>query len=218
MASPPRIATEYERNIFFNCPFDLRYLPIFHALIFAAYDCGLKPRCALDVDDAGETRISKIMEIIRGSRLAMHDISRTELDTGSLLPRFNMPFELGLFIGARQFGNAAQRRKSCLILDRERYRFQRFLSDIGGQDIRAHDDQPEKAIRQFRDWLSSDAIADRLPGGSAIVRRYQTFQAALPRLLASVEVDRSEMTFPDYVNAVSIWLSAQPRSVARSPE
>ena len=129
-----------------------------------------------------------------------------------------MPVELGLFIGARQFGNAAQRCKSCLILDRERYRFQRFLSDIGGQDIRAHDDQPEEAIRQFRDWLSSDVIADRLTGGSAIVRRYQTFQAALPRLLASVDVDRSEMTFPDYVNAVSIWLSAQPRSVARSPE
>ena len=64
MASPPRVATEYERDIFFNCPFDLRYLPIFHALIFAAYDCGLKPRCALDVDDAGETRISKIMEIM----------------------------------------------------------------------------------------------------------------------------------------------------------
>ena len=214
MARASTATEDYERSIFFNCPFDMVYQPIFHALIFAAYDCGMRPRCALDVDDAGETRISKIIEIIRGSRLSMHDISRTELDSGSSLPRFNMPFELGLFIGARQFGDAVQRRKSCLILDREPYRYQKFLSDIAGQDIRTHGGQPDDAIRQFRAWLSSDPVAHRLPGGSAIVKRYEAFRAALPRLLESVEVERSEMTFQDYVNAVYIWLVAQPRTAA----
>jgi len=32
-----------------------------------------------------------------------HDISRTELNEHSL-PRFNMPLELGLFLGASRFG------------------------------------------------------------------------------------------------------------------
>ncbi len=54
----------------------------------------------------------------------MHDISRTEPDAANNLPQFNMPSELGLFIGSARFGAARdQRRKICLVLDRERYRF-----------------------------------------------------------------------------------------------
>jgi len=83
------------------------------------------------------------------------NLSRTELDTVYQLPRFNMPFELGVFIGATRLGTREQRRKVCLILDRERYRFQRFISDIAGQDIAAHQGEPDEAIRAIRTWLSA---------------------------------------------------------------
>ena len=49
---------------------------------------------------SNETRIDKIARIIRESRLSVHDISRVELDAASDLPRFNMPFECGLAMGA----------------------------------------------------------------------------------------------------------------------
>ena len=63
----------------------------------------------------------------------IHDISRIERDTVNNLPRFNMPFELGLFLGARRFGTRPQRDKQCLVLEAERYRYQKYLSDIAGQ-------------------------------------------------------------------------------------
>ncbi|HEX8829522.1 MAG TPA: hypothetical protein VF705_00045, partial [Longimicrobium sp.] len=83
-------------------------------------------------------RIQKITDIIRGCRLSIHDISRTESDGDPPLPRFNMPLELGLFMGAKAFGVRDQKRKAGVILDTENYRFQRYISDIAGQDIRAH--------------------------------------------------------------------------------
>lgn len=61
-----------------------------------------------------------------------------------------MPLELGIFLGAKQFGSSKQKRKKALILDREKYRYQGFCSDIGGQDVRAHGDDPEEAIRLVR--------------------------------------------------------------------
>ena len=200
---------DYERSIFINCPFDKSYRPIFHALVYAAFDCGLKPRCALEVDDAGDVRLDKILQLIRESRLAVHDISRTEIDRGSRLPRFNMPFELGLFLGARRFGGGIQARKVCLVLDREPYRYQAFLSDIAGQDIRCHDGEPASAIKMFRAWLSALPRAKTLPGGAEIMRRYELFQAELSRILRAINLRREEMTFQDYGNFVSEWLQVQ---------
>jgi len=206
----------YENSIFLNCPFDEAYKPIFDALVFAAFECGYTPRCALEVDDAGQVRIEKIMAIIRSCRLGVHDISRTELDAANQLPRFNMPFELGLFVGAARFGAGDQRRKICLILDRERYRFQKFISDIAGQDIAAHKDDPEEAIKALRKWFSSlpasrTSSKGALPGGAAVVKRYRAFQSDLPGILGGIELAADEVTFADYANIVSEWLAGQPR-------
>ena len=86
------------RAVFLNVPFDPQYRLLFEAMLFAVYDCGFKPRCALETTDAGQVRVQKISAIIRDCAFGIHDISRTQLDEGSGLPRFNMPFELGLFL------------------------------------------------------------------------------------------------------------------------
>ncbi len=170
-------------SVFVNCPFDDAYKPMFEAIVFAVFDCGYRPRCALEAYDAGEARIEKIVALVRNCRLGVHDISRTELNAASL-PRFNMPFELGLFLGAKRFGNAVQRRKICLVLDREPYRYQAFLSDIAGQDIAAHGGEPARAIGAVRDWLAAGQRRRPPPGGAEIVRRFAEFSAALPGILA----------------------------------
>ncbi|MEK6375316.1 MAG: hypothetical protein AABO58_21790 [Acidobacteriota bacterium] len=89
-----------------NCPLDDVYRQLFEAVVFAVHDCGYIARCALEVDDASEVRIEKIAKIIASCKFGIHDISRTELDAGTDLPRFNMPLELGLFLGAKRFGRA----------------------------------------------------------------------------------------------------------------
>jgi hypothetical protein len=63
------------------------------------------------------------------------DLSRTELHED--LPRFNMPLELGIFLGAKKYGNEQNNNKACIIFDREQYRYQKFISDISGHDIKS---------------------------------------------------------------------------------
>ena len=60
----PRVPDGYHQNVFVNCPFDDDYQPIFKALVFATFECGLRPRCALEIYDAGEVRFEKIARII----------------------------------------------------------------------------------------------------------------------------------------------------------
>ncbi len=111
----------YNDNVFINCPFDSDYKPLFDAMIFAVHDCGFVARCALEAGDASQVRIDKIYNIIEDCRYGIHDISRTESDETSGLPRFNMPLELGIFLGAKRYGIQEQERKKCLVLDREPY-------------------------------------------------------------------------------------------------
>jgi len=118
----------YSRSVFINCPFDEDYRQTFNAIIFTILNCGYVPRCAMEIEDAGETRISKICNIISECKFGIHDISRTELDQDSQLPRFNMPLELGMYFGAKRYGDKKQKQKTCLILDREQYRYQIFIT------------------------------------------------------------------------------------------
>ena len=197
----------YETNVFVNCPFDDAYQALFDAIVFAVHDCGFVARCALEEEDSGTVRVSKLYDIIADCRLGIHDISRTELSGESKLPRFNMPLELGVFLGARRYGRPEQRDKRCLILDRERFRYQRYLSDLGGQDIRAHGDDPARAICGVRDWLSHFAPPGiTLPGGRKMTDRHARFRDELPAILASAGIEPDELIYNDYTTFVVAWL------------
>ena len=200
----------YEDSVFLNVPFDRRYKHIFDSLVFAVHDCGFAARSALEVEDSGEARVTKILNIVEGSNFGIHDISRAGLDRTTKLARFNMPLELGFFLGAKRFGSAKQRKKRCLVLDREKYRYRSFCSDISGQDIRAHNDKPRDAIRAVRDWLSSWRSGIQMPGGKAIFDRYQAFQTQLAVQANDVHLDHRELTFGDYTKLVVGWLNKNP--------
>jgi hypothetical protein len=200
-------APQYENAVFVNCPFDDSYRELFEALVFAIHDCGYVAHCALELEDGSEVRIDKISKIVSECRLGIHDISRTEPDPDTGLPRFNMPFELGLFLGAKRYGRADQKRKNCLILDIDRYRYQKFISDIAGQDISAHRGDPSRVIQLIRDWLSNiKPEIFRLPAGSVIATRFQIFRDELPASCARLSLRPNELTFNDYVVQVEQWL------------
>lgn len=200
-----------EDQVFLNVPFDTRYLKLLRALVFAVHECGLVARCALEKDDGGEVRVDKLYQIIRACRLGIHDLSRTTLDARYRLPRFNMPLELGIFLGAREYGDSTQRRKSCLILDRERYRYQIFCSDISGQDVRAHNNEVSHALGAVRNWLQANLSGRRrLPGPSTLMVRYVEFRRQLPYMCRVEGLQLSELTFLDYRRLVSAWIEVNP--------
>ncbi len=195
-------ASEYERNVFVNCPFDDDYQGLFDAMVFTISKCGFLPRCAREVDDASVTRLDKILRIVRDCKYGIHDVSRTELNRQGL-PRFNMPLELGLFLGAKFFGSGIQKQKRCLILDRDAYRYQQFISDIAGQDATAHGNEASRAVTAVRDWLAQDVA--NLPGGRLVWSEFQKFQGVLPDICQQLRLEPSELTFPDYVRALDEW-------------
>ena len=196
----------YDDNVFINCPFDPEYRPLFRAAVFTALDCGLKPRCALERDDGSEVRIDKIRRMIAESRYGIHDISRTDVDGTHGLPRFNMPLELGMFLGAKLFGAREQRAKCCVIFDREPYRYQIFCSGIAGQDIRSHGSAEDELIRGVRDAVRAWRPERQLPGAATMADRYRRFVFSLPHLTAQLRLDPAELTFYDLHALVSAWL------------
>lgn len=200
----------YSRNVFINCPFDEQHDPLLRAIVFAVHDCGFTARCALETVDGGEVRIRKIIQIMRESRYGIHDISRIELDRNTLLPRFNMPLELGIFIGAKEFGAREQRLKECLILDQERYRYQAFCSDIAGQDILTHSGDEASAILAVRTFLANKRAAEFLPSGHVIAQRYEMFRSELPRLSEDFKLFAPDLTFTELRSFVVAFLAANP--------
>ena len=91
----------YEDSVFVNVPFDKKYSRLFDAIIFAVHDCGFIARSALEVDDSDQARVDKILDIVEQSKFGIHDISRAGVDRQTGLARFNMPLELGFFLGAK---------------------------------------------------------------------------------------------------------------------
>lgn len=195
--------------VFLNVPFDDAYKPIFQAIVFAVYDCGFLPRCALEESDSGDVRFEKLIRLMKKCRYSIHDISRTQLDAETKLPRFNMPFEFGFDLGLRRSGLPQWKKKRCLVLDNERYRYQTFLSDIAGQDIREHGNNPRKAIMQVRDWLRAMAATSGIPGGAKVYEHYQGFWIDLPRAATQAQLGLAEMTYLDYTALIEGWLTVR---------
>ena len=192
-------------DVFINCPFDDGYALLFQALIFAVYATGFRPRSARELDDGGQTRIDKLYGLIEECRFGIHDLSRTELDPVNALPRFNMPLELGIFLGAKRYGVGDQKTKRALVLDVEQYRYQRFISDLAGMDIHGHGADPLEAIRQTRNWLAN--VSRRvLPSADRIVRLFESFTNDLPALARRLEFDPERMPYVDYERIVVGWL------------
>ena len=187
----------YNDSIFINCPFDTQYTPILRAMIFAVYRCGFLPQTALSEDNALDNRLDKIERSIANCRYGIHDISRTEFNEHDL-PRYNMPFELGIFFGAKYFGNKQQKNKNALIFDVERYRYLEYISDLNGVDIKAHGNDPFTAIREIRDWLKTTSGRTTIPGYKLLIKEYQEFLKKLPTITHDLGLNIDDIPFNDY--------------------
>jgi hypothetical protein len=90
------------RDVFINVPFDSRYEPLYLALITGLVGLGLKSRCVVELSHERH-RLERILDLIAACPFSIHDLSRVQLAAtmrGFRVPRFNMPFELGLAVAA----------------------------------------------------------------------------------------------------------------------
>ena len=205
-------------DVFINCPFDPDFKPIFYAIVYTVVRSGYRARCALETDDAAENRLGKIIKIIGQCRYGIHDISRTETGGDPPLPRFNMPLELGLWLGAHHLGRDDQAGKRCIVFDCEQYRYLRFISDISGQDIHVHEASPARLIVELAAWLRHLPGGVHAGGGQAILGEYQTFTELLPILSAQRNMTPDELLFADFNLMATEYVASLTREAPIVPE
>jgi plasmid stabilization system protein ParE len=210
-AKPPA-----SKAVFINCPFDDGFKPIFRAIVFTILSSGYFPRCALDATDGAEIRISKIAEMIGECDWGIHDLSRIEVDAAGV-PRFNMPMELGIHLGARLLGAARHKRKRALILEAKPHRYDAALSDISGQDIEVHANSPAEAIRCVRNWLSEHRTPKEppLPGPTALLGDYRLFRKEARIILREQRLDPLDrLSHNDFLFVVRYWMTKRAQALA----
>lgn len=196
-------------SVFINCPFSEDYGDLFGAMTFTLVACGFQPRSALEECDSGDVRVDKITRMIKASALSIHDLSAIELDDANQLPRFNMPFELGLTLGLRAVRGRHPRHK-LLILETQRYSYQKFLSDIAGQDIQAHDGDVDRMIVRVRNWLRTETGRD-LPGPKRISADLASFQSVLALSCEDAGISPRDLPFPELLGLQAQFLKNESR-------
>ncbi|MDA9656035.1 MAG: hypothetical protein GWO78_04880 [Dehalococcoidales bacterium] len=204
----------FTESVFVNFPFDDNYLELFRGLIFTVYYCGFFPRTALEDNSATEHRLDKIYSMIEESKYGIHDLSRVELDPDNNLPRFNMPFELGLFLGCNKYSEARnQKLKKCMILDVNRHRFKISLSDIGGIDGYGHENNHEKIIKSVRDWLHTTSRKNSIPSTLIIKQKYKIFLKELPEVCNDLQWDFNDLNYNEFLTIVEEWIDVNKEEI-----
>ncbi len=172
------MASEFGKSVFVNCPFDDDFRQLLLGIVFTISYFGYKPRLSLERADSAESRIQKILELIEESKFGIHDLSRIISSGKEEHYRMNMPFELGIDYGCQKLKGGKWSQKKILILEKERYRFQKALSDLSGSDIKNHGNEVDKAIIAVRDWFVTEELK-RGDSGSRVWDSFNDFQAYL---------------------------------------
>ena len=198
----------FEQNVFINCPFDNDFKPLLKALVFELIYLGFLPKLSQTLSSSA-IRVNQIKNLIKTCKFGIHDLSRSKAMVAGELPRFNMPYELGLDIGALEYGSRKLKTKRILILETERFHYQKVISDIAGQDIENHNDDPKTLITKVRNWFSANFPEETIVGQSVIWIAYNQFIDDLNTNLSAsyTEDEIEEMPIGDFIKFANDWIS-----------
>jgi hypothetical protein len=122
-----------------------------------------------------------------------------------------MPFELGIDVGCRLFGNGRWSGKRCLVLEAERYRYQAAISDISNSDIAVHKNSPQVVVTEVRNWLNGQ-LSRNTPSPSMVWGAFLDFMAwnfdSLKRRGFS-ETDIHQLPINELLAYMSVWIVKQ---------
>ena len=133
---------------------------------------GLRPRATLEIPSPTR-RLDRILELVSACRYSFHDLSRVQLAGG--VPRFNMPFEVGLAVATARWRPAHQ----WFLLAARAYRIQRTLSDLGGTNAYIHGDGPRRLLIALTDAL---VRAAKQPTFDELYRMFRILSAEATRI------------------------------------
>jgi len=205
-------------NIFINCPFDNQYIAdLLKPMLYAVLNFGFEPQLTLNRSDSGENRLNKIVELIQKSENSIHDLSRIKSSKSEEYYRLNMPFELGIDYGVRI---STMPNKKFLILEAQKYEYQKALSDINGWDIKCHNNNTDEIIKCIRSWCVETIGLKNIKSGSEVSTQFLLFNSFLfqhflkqykkryNKLKAQeLTVKRiEEITIPEYIESVKNFL------------
>ena len=202
------MAPPYEKSVFINCPFDQQFEPLLHAIVLTIAARGFTPRCALETEGQADPRMVRISRGLMDSKYSVHDLSRFQGEGPENLSRFNMPLELGIALGIRYMKDGTPATHNWVALVPENFVHQKFVSDLVGYDVPAHDQQPVNVIKKVAAWLSLQPdFTPPTPTAKTILDAYPGFRDQLDTAKAEA---LGTLTWPAIIKAAQIVVSQMP--------
>jgi hypothetical protein len=168
--------------VFINCPFDDEYYPLLRSILFTCCKFDLHPQIS-ETLNAVKSRIITIQEMMEKSKFSIHDLSRNRSRSVDEFARFNMPFELGMdYILTRQ-----NPEKSMIIFDKNPHDYDRYLSDLSGNDIKTHNNDITIIVKAIRNWLIK--YFQEGPSYSEIIDEFNLFESDFLEKMKNLKLD-----------------------------
>jgi hypothetical protein len=94
----------------------------------------------------------------------------------------------------------------------ERYRYQKAISDLSGNDIGFHGSEPESAVREIRNWFQKLDPTHKFPSANTVWTIYNEFAAEFFEIMKEgkfSEKDVEQMPWLEYFLYVQEWLKGR---------
>lgn len=150
--------------------------------------------------------MNEIKALIKNSRYSIHDLSRIEPISEGDLPRFNMPFELGIDVGCKTY---YKNNKKYMILEKDPYRFKKVISDISGQDIFTHNNEPYDLVKIVRNWIKIIFQRRAITSAKIIWDAYNEFNFDLKEQMESEDLNPENIwaiPFNELIQIIRTWI------------
>lgn len=163
-------------SVFLNIPYDSAFENLYLAYIAGLSAFGLIPRATLEIPTS-RRRLERVLRLIGACAYSIHDLSRVQIDRRApRVPRFNMPFELGLAVAL----SALSRRVGWYVCETVRHRANKSLSDLNGTDVRIHGGTVRGVFAALCDVFVRKT---RQPSVQEMYRIYRVLRRNLPRIM-----------------------------------
>ena len=164
-------------KVFLNIPYDSEFQELYLAYIAGLSAFGHVPRATLEIP-SGTRRLDRIFALIQDCDFSVHDLSRVELDDRRpRVPRFNMPFELGLSLAWQRTG---KEQHAWFVFEAKERRLAKSLSDLNGTDPFIH---RGNATGVFRELCNAFLRPGRQPTVPEMRKIYLNLRESVPKIL-----------------------------------
>ena len=97
-----------------------------------------------------------------------------------------------------------------LILERNRYDFQKAISDLSGVDVKCHNDEPEDVVKCIRNWIVEIDNSRTVDSPTQIWYHFTDFASDFyddRKAHGFTDKDLNDMPPPEYIASIKYWLS-----------